>query len=112
MSVDRVTLARRIAASFGTSQKTLTVAEAVDAWTAKSESEEARRRRNLAEAESSEIDAQIKRGKFMPRSLHHHVVADLGAQTRTRIASARYISKEARVKLGKEIAAIEPIDPK
>lgn len=110
--VDRATLGRKLLSRFGSNQKKFTVAESFEALTARSESDEARRRRNIAEAESAEIETQIKREKFMPRSLHEHVVSDLGKQTRVIIESARFIPKESRVKLGKLIAAIEPIEPK
>ncbi len=109
--VDRKTLRRKLEAIGVDCSNGVTLNEAHEAETKRSESEEARRRKTIAEAKSAEIDAQLKEGKFMPRSLYIQVVSDLAAQTRVVIESARYISRELRMRLGKEIAVIEPLKP-
>ena len=111
-AVDRMNLARKLASRFGASQKKFTIAQAFEALTARSENDEARRRRNIAEAESAEIDAQLKRKKFAPISLFEHAHADYVKQQQTKVLSARYLPKEGRIRLAKELAEIEPIDPK
>jgi hypothetical protein len=66
----------------------------------------------IAEAETAEIEAQIKRGTFGPISLFKHAQADYVKQQQVKVLSARYLPKEGRVRLAKELAEIQPIDPK
>jgi hypothetical protein len=107
LGIDRMMLRRRIIAKFGNSDRKFTVREAFDAYSARSESEEARRRKNLADAEASEIDSLNKRKLFMFRTHYENGVKDLAVQTRTTIEAASYISKEDRRRLVKQIAEIK-----
>ena len=104
-----MTLRRRIIAKFGETNRKFRAREAFDAYSAKSESEEARRRKNLAEAEASEIDTLNKKGLFVFRDDHANSVKDLAVQTRTTVESASYLTKEERRRLIKELAEIKPV---
>jgi hypothetical protein len=109
LGVDNQTLLRRCEdAGFGTNGTGLKFSEAYDALSLKSVSEAARRRKNLAEAEASEIDTLNKKKQFVFKTDHENIVKDLAVSTRVKIESARYIPIESRRKLIKEIAEIKP----
>jgi hypothetical protein len=109
LGIDRTTLDRRCEeAGFHLNGAGLTFREAYDALSLKSASEAARRRKNLAEAEASEIDTLNKKGQFVFRIDHANSVKDLAVQTRVKIESAIYIGKEDRRRLIKEISEIKP----
>lgn len=112
MGVDRMTLARKIAARFGSKRKTFTIAEGVDALLSRSESEEARRRKNIAEAETAEIDAQVKRETYEPKSVRRRILADWATKVRVAIQTYRHVSKPPHEELLKRLAEIKPDDPK
>lgn len=109
LGIDCETLRRRCEeASFLVNGSGLKFREAYDALSLKSASESARRRRNLAEAEASEIDTLNKKGLFVYRTDHANAVKDLSIQTRTTIERAHYIPKDSRSRLIKELAEIKP----
>jgi hypothetical protein len=109
LGIDRTTLDRRCEeAGFHLNGAGLTFREAYDALSLKSASEAARRRKNLAEAEASEIDTRNKKGLTIVRTFYEYGITDLSVQTRVKIESASYITKEDRRRLIKEIAEIKP----
>lgn len=109
LGVDTETLKRRcVDANFSTNGTGLKFSEAYDALSLKSVSEGARRRKNLAEAEASEIDTLNKKGLFVFRTDHANTVRDIAVQTRTTIERANYIPAESRKRLIKQITEIKP----
>lgn len=109
LGIDTRTLVRRCEeVGMSSNGSGLKFSEVYDALSLKSASEAARRRRNLAEAEASEIDTLHKKGLFVYRTDHATVVKDLSVQTRTTIERAHYISKDSRSRLIKELSEIKP----
>lgn len=109
MGVDCETLRRRCGeAGFAINGDGVTFREAYDALSLKSVSESARRRKNLAEAEASEIDTLRKKGEFVFRSDHASTVRDMAVQTRVTVERAIYIPKDSRRRLIGELAEIKP----
>jgi hypothetical protein len=106
--IDYLSLRRRIIAKFGETKRTFKAREAFDAYFSRSEAEEARRRKNIAEAEASEIDTLNKKGLFVFRNSHANSVEDLATQTRTTVEAANHISKESRKRLLKALSEIKP----
>jgi hypothetical protein len=106
--VDKMALRRRIIAKFGDTRRKFKAREAFDAFFLRSEAEEARRRKNVADAEASEIDTLNKKGQFVFRDSHANSVEDLATQTRTTVEAASYISKENRKRLLKALLEIKP----
>ena len=104
-----MTLTRRLGEKFGDTDRKFTSGEAFEALMAQSESEEARRRKNIAAAEASEINVLNKRKQFLFREDHVNSVKDLAAQVRVTIESARYLKEKDRRRLAKEIAEIKPL---
>lgn len=110
MGVDRLTLRNRIIAKFGNTDRKFTVREAFEAQSARGESEEARRRKNIADAEASEIDTLNKKGLFVFRADHANSVKDVAVQVRTTVEAAAYLSKDGRKRLINELAEnVKPV---
>lgn len=106
LGVDAETLRRRCEASgFKLNGAGLTFAEAYDALTQKSEDAAARRRKNIADAENSEIDTLNKKGKFMFRDYYETAIRDIAVQTRVTVERATYIPKPARARLISDLKA-------
>jgi hypothetical protein len=109
LGVDRQTLLRRCQdAGLSCNGSGLKFSEAYDALSLKSVSEAARRRKTLAEAESSEIDTLQKKGLLMYRNDHAMTVKDIAVQTRVTVERADYVPKDSRKRLLKELAEIKP----
>jgi hypothetical protein len=109
LGVDVVTLRRRCEdAGFGLNGSGLKFSEAHDAWSLKSLSEAARRRKNMAEAEASEIDTINKKRQFVFKVDHENVVKDLAVKTRTDIERMSFLTKEQRHRVIKALAEIKP----
>ena len=108
LGVDRKTLERRCEDAGVDLTDGLKFRDAYDALSLKSVSEAARRRKNMAEAEASEIDTLNKRGLFVFRKDHENIVKDVAVSTRVKIESAHYIPMESRRKLIREISEIKP----
>lgn len=110
LGVDRLTLRNRIIAKFGNTDRKFTVREAFEAQSARGESEEARRRKNIADAEASEIDTLNKKGLFVFRADHANSVKDVAVQVRTTVEAAAYLSKDGRKRLINELAEnVKPV---
>lgn len=109
LGVDCETLRRRCGeAEFPVNGTGIKFSEAYDALSLKSASEEARRRKNLAEAEASEIDTLAKKGLFLYRSDYVNYIKDFSVQVRVTTERAAYIPKDSRARLIKEFAELKP----
>lgn len=109
LGVDCETLRRRCgSAGFPVNGSGVTFSEAYDALSSKSESESARRRKNIAEAEASEIDTLNKKGLFVFRADHANAMKDSFVQVRVTVERAGYIPKDSRKRLLGELSEIKP----
>lgn len=110
LGVDAQTLIRRCEdAGFGTNGTGLKFSEAYDALSLKSQSEAARRRKNLAEAEASEIDTLNKKRQFIFKSDHETIVKDIAVKSRVEIQRMDFLTKDQRRRVIETLAQIKPI---
>ena len=106
--IDPLSLRRRIIDRFGETRRKFKAREAFDAFFRKSESEEARRRKNIAEAEASEIDTENKRRQFGYLTDFEFSMKDWSTRYRTTVEGAGYLPLEGRKRLIKQLLEVKP----
>lgn len=110
LGVDRKTLSRWLETAGIATEGGITLHEAMAALRAKAERDEPIRRKNIAEARRAEACLADKTKKYMPASLHRHVIADLREQARRKIEAAKYIPANSRQKLLVDFDGIVPME--
>lgn len=103
--VDRKTLSRKLDAIGVDYSNGITLKEAHEAETRRNESEEARRRKNNAEAEAAELDLKQRNGVIAKE--FGRMAADIAIKARTIISSTEHISALSRPKVIAEMKDIE-----
>lgn len=104
--VDRNALTVRLTDAGIDTSDGVTLHDAFCAWARREASEDARRRRNVAEAETAEMQNAEKKGTLMLTSKHLRWVRDIGTRVRAVITSSS-LSEDAKKKLCAEISRIK-----